>query len=219
MARTKKEEQKKTTAKVKGINETVQVDNGAEDLEKGKLGKQDECINEVVTGDPNQDNVETDKIDQPVENVEKDEEPVDDQINEEGFHEGTEHGSLNEIPNQAEESVQLNEELQAEREIGYQNGGAGQTVEGDLSWQGLEQMQGLTLNNSDVEKLDSFQRNIEPVYVDFPENQYQKKTLQYTATNAKDCRVCNDAEPDYTAQCPPKEKTENPGAYIAQRPY
>ena len=114
---------------------------------------------------------------------------------------------------------QLNEELQAEREISYQNGGPGQTVEGDLSGQGLDQMPGLTLNNADVEKLDSFQRNIEPVYVDFPENPYQKKTLQYTATNAKDCRVCNDAEPDYMAQCPPKEKKETPGAYVAQRPY
>lgn len=226
MARTStKTEEKKTTGKKKAsdknvINETVKPEvnednNEVIDLEAETTDTQ--SINEVVVGDPEQDNVETDVIDPEAEDVDKNDNPVDDQINEEGFHEGTEHGVMDDEPET--EPQQLNEELQAEREIGYQNGGAGQIVDGDLSGQGLDQMPGLTLNNSDVEKLDSFQRNIEPVYVDFPENPYQKKTLQYTATNAKDCRVCNDAEPDYMAQCPPKEKKETPGAYVAQRPY
>lgn len=224
MARTStKTEEKKTTGKKKAsdknvINETVKPEVNEDNNEVIDLNAEStdtQSINEVVVGDPEQDNVEV--IDSEAEDVEKNDNPVDDQINEEGFHEGTEHGVMDDEPET--EHQQLNEELQAEREIGYQNGGPGQTVDGDLSGHGFDQMPGLTLNNADVEKLDSFQRNIEPVYVDFPENPYQKKTLQYTATNAKDCRVCNDSEPDYMAQCPPKEKKETPGAYVAQRPY
>ena len=236
MARTStKTEEKKTTGKKKAsdknvINETVNPEVNEDNNEVIDLNAEPtdtQSINEVVTGDTEQEDVSDYEVEKEglVRGVDYDQNdnPVDDQINEEGFHEGTEHGVLDETPNEepedAGEPQQINEELQAEREIGYQNGGAGQIVDGDLSGHGLEQMPGLTLNNPNVEKLDSFQKDIEPVYFDMPDNPYQKKVVQYNATSANDCRVYNDATPDYMAQCPPKEKTEKPGAYVAQRPY
>lgn len=234
MARTStKTEENKTTGKKQAsekkvineaVNTVVNEDNINPEADVVDLNAEPEdtqSINEVVTGDPEQEDVSDgkgltgDDLEQNNNTADNDLQPltptplinvsVDDQINED------------EDP--VEDPQQLNEELQVEREIGYQNGGAGQIVDGDLSGQGLEQMPGLTLNNPNVEKLDSFQKDIEPVYFDMPDNPYQKKVVKYNATSANDCRVYNDATPDYMAQCPPKEKTEKPGAYVAQKPY
>lgn len=109
----------------------------------------------------------------------------------------------------------INEELTAEKEIGYQNGGPGTIVEGDMTG-GFD----VSFNATPVDLMnkESFMTDIETRLAD-PYVEYQRETPHYVATNAKDCRVWDDATPDYVAQCPPKKDGANPNAYVAQRPY
>lgn len=116
------------------------------------------------------------------------------------------------------EAEAVNEELTAEREIGYQNGGPGTIVEGapgmGMGFGPEVQLNGLNSNPAELMNREQFDRDIEPVRFD-----EFRQTPHYTPTNAKDCRVWDDATPEYVAQCPPKKETTNPGAYVAQRPY